>query len=457
MRWHALRGHPVALSASRTGVTGGGVPGQDTHVVTTSALRGVVNIDDNETPPNVMVLAGTWLSELTRWLAEYHPALHFPVDPTETSASLGGMVATNAGGARSFRYGSMRSWVVALTVELPSGNTLRLRRGDDRAEREATLQDGDDVRSIQLATIPKPATKNAIGYGFTEGGDLLDLFVGAEGTLGVVSEVTVRLEPHGERRLGMLQFFVDATTAFHFVNLVRNDRTLRSTAIEFLDARSHALAHESGKPACDRVLAVSPRESCSVFTEIGYDDDDDLARVVELLEAHVTEAGGDVSASIGGASEDELRDIRVFRHAVPERANAIIARRREAHPGLHKIATDMSVPDRDLPWVYDLYRSRLSEAGLDFAIFGHVGNNHFHVNILPRDEGELARAKAIYSSFAREVVEHGGSVAAEHGIGRIKKTFLAMQYSPEMLQLFRGIKRWADPEWRLNRGVLIDP
>jgi D-lactate dehydrogenase (cytochrome) len=152
-----------------------------------------------------------------------------------------------------------------------------------------------------------------------------------------------------------------------------------------------------------------------------------------------------------------LKDIRVFRHAVPERINATIARRREQHPTLHKIATDMAVEDKDLRWVYELYTSRLTAAGLDHAVFGHAGNNHFHVNILPRDDGELQRAKAIYAEFAAAIVARGGCVSAEHGIGRIKKHFLPLQYDAATLEALRTAKRWLDPEWRLNPGVLVDP
>jgi D-lactate dehydrogenase (cytochrome) len=173
--------------------------------------------------------------------------------------------------------------------------------------------------------------------------------------------------------------------------------------------------------------------------------------------AHVAAAGGDEAAGLAGVDDQVLRDIRTFRHAVPERINATIARRRDQHPALHKVATDMAVEDKDLRWVYDLYSSRLTASGLDHAIFGHVGSNHFHVNILPKDEAELQRARTIYAEFAQALVARGGCVSAEHGIGRIKKPFLAVQYDLSTLEAMRAAKRWLDPEWRLNPGVLIDP
>lgn len=458
MAWHAHAHHDVAVSGSRTGVTGGAVPEPGTHLVSLAELRGIVEVQAEGDHPYATVLAGTWLSELTAHLAAAHPELIFPVDPTETSASFGGMVATNAGGARTYRFGAMRAWVEALTVELPSGGTLRLRRGERASQgRSLWLEDGGEPRALQLPAIPKPATKNAIGYGFFADGDPLDLWIGAEGTLGVVSEVTVRLERRAESRLGYLQFFARVDAAFAFVEALRAARDLKTTAIEFLDARSHELARESGKPAVERVLQFGATAACSVFAEIGYADDDELAQIADRLSALVSAAGGDPDASLAGSGEGELKDIRAFRHAVPERINALIAQRRERHPGLHKIATDMAVPDASLGWVFARYHEVLGAAGLDFAAFGHVGNNHFHVNILPRDEGELATAKGCYAVLAEEIVARGGCVSAEHGIGRIKKGFLPIQYPPAVMEAFRAVKRWVDPEWRLNRGILIDP
>ena len=458
MRWHAVEGHRVTISGARTGVTGGAVPEASTHLVSVGRLRGVVDLNLDATPPSVRVLAGTTLRELHAELAARAPGFTLPLDPTEAGASLGGMVATNAAGSRAFRFGATRDWVVGLTVELASGCTLELRRGRDRAAGDTlTLVDGDERRTVHLPAIPKPRTKNSVGYGFTPGGDAVDLFVGSEGTLGVVSEVTLRLAPVTESRLAFLQCFATPAQAFALVEALRDDAGLHTTAIEFLDARSHELARETGKPEVSRVLAHAPAGSCSVFAEFGYDDDEGLEATIEGVLAHVAAAGGDEAAGLAGVDDQALRDIRAFRHAVPERINATIARRREQHPTLHKIATDMAVEDKDLLWVYDLYTARLTAAGLDHAIFGHAGNNHFHVNILPRDDDELQRAKAIYAEFATAIVARGGCVSAEHGIGRIKKHFLPVQYNAAMLDAMRAAKRWLDPGWRLNPGVLLDP
>jgi D-lactate dehydrogenase (cytochrome) len=458
MRWHADHGHRITVSGARTGVAGGAVPDASTHLVSVARLRGIVELNLQADPPFVRALAGTTLRELQTQLAAKAPGVTLPLDPTEAGASLGGMVATNAAGSRAYRFGATRDWVIGLAVELASGRTLELHRGADRAEGDAvTLVDGDGPRVAHLPAIPKPHTKNSIGYGFSPDGDVLDLFVGSEGTLGVVSEVTLRLARATESRLTFLQCFATPAQAFSLVEALRADTELRTTAIEFLDARSHELARETGKPEVERVLANAPAGSCSVFAEFGYDDEAGLEATVERVVEHVAAAGGDEAAGLAGIDDQVLKDIRVFRHAVPERINATIARRREQHPTLHKIATDMAVEDKDLRWVYELYTTRLGAAGLDHAVFGHAGNNHFHVNILPRDDGELQRAKAIYAEFAAAIVARGGCVSAEHGIGRIKKHFLPLQYGAATLDAMRTAKRWLDPEWRLNPGVLIDP
>jgi len=458
LTWHAAERHRVTVSGARTGVAGGAVPDPSTHLVSVARLGGIVDLDLQSTPPVVRVLAGTTLRELQTQLAARAPGWTLPLDPTEAGASLGGMVATNAAGSRAFRFGATRDWVEGLTVELASGRTLELRRGAHRAEGDAvTLVDGDERRTAHLPAIPKPHTKNSIGYGFSPGGDILDLFVGSEGTLGIVSEVILRLAPATEPRLAFLQCLAQPAQAFDLVEALRGDRALRPTAIEFLDARSHELARETGKPEVGRVLAQAPARSCSVFAEFGYDDEAGLETTIERVLQHVTAAGGDEAAGLAGIDDQVLGDIRVFRHAVPERINATIARRREEHLTLHKIATDMAVQDKDLRWVYDLYTSRLNQAGLDYAVFGHAGNNHFHVNILPRDDRELTAAKAIYAEFATAVVARGGCVSAEHGIGRIKKHFLPVQYDASTLETMRAAKRCFDPGWRLNPGVLIDP
>jgi D-lactate dehydrogenase (cytochrome) len=212
----------------------------------------------------------------------------------------------------------------------------------------------------------------------------------------------------------------------------------------------------SAAPNCRAIQALRKDHESAVFSEICFNSEEEFAEIFEILGTLAAECGGDIEDSSAGVEPKDLRDIKMFRHAIPEMINATIAKRKIQHPGLHKVATDMAVPDEFLKPVFRLYKDVLLGEGLDFAIFGHVGNNHFHVNILPADEAQLAKAKKAYLEIAKQVVQMQGAVSAEHGIGRIKKEFLEIQYSAEILKDFAKIKAAFDPKFLMNQEVLFD-
>jgi FAD/FMN-containing dehydrogenase len=135
------------------------------------------------------------------------------------------------------------------------------------------------------------------------------------------------------------------------------------------------------------------------------------------------------------------------RHAIPAGVNE-----RVAANGMPKVGTDFSVPDERLEWMMDAYE----EVDLPYVMFGHIGDNHLHLNMLPRTEEELRHAKDMYDELARIAVEYGGTVSAEHGIGKIKKHLLSEMLGPEVLSQFRLVKNHIDPNWILGRGTLFD-
>lgn len=456
---HHERGHPVTISGGRTGVVGGAVAGPGAHMVSTERLVGFEGpFDEHGEGPWVRVKAGTTLEQLNEALADHAPNLFFPVDPTETSATLGGMVATNASGMRSLRYGSVREWVRGLRVVLADGSIIALRRGEVQAEQgELALAGpgGDRQLHIQEA-IPKPSTKNALGYLAHPSVDAVDLFVGAEGTLGVVAEVELRLERRADLRLFYLQLFPDERVALDFVAWLRDSADLRPVAIETYDQRSLALLRRTvSATRCRLVSLIGQGSAAAVYAEFDLADEDELERADEAIRGFLQTHEIPTDHSAAGIDEATARQMRVFRHAVPEQINALVAVRKKTVPELHKVSTDMAVPPEHLRTIYAVYRDVLLEQGLEFFIFGHAGNAHFHVNIVPRSSEELQRAMELYEGFAREVIRLGGAVAGEHGIGRIKRRFLAMQYQADHLDAMKRIKRFFDPLGRLNAGVLL--
>jgi D-lactate dehydrogenase (cytochrome) len=147
--------------------------------------------------------------------------------------------------------------------------------------------------------------------------------------------------------------------------------------------------------------------------------------------------------------------MKAFRHALPERINSLVAYRKQNIKELTKIGTDMAVPDKYLSKIIKFYKKELEKNSLEYYIFGHIGNAHLHVNILPKNIDELKLAKEIYKRFAKKVVKYRGSVSAEHGIGRLKKEFLLIQYNKREINIMKEIKATLDPESILNYGVLF--
>jgi D-lactate dehydrogenase (cytochrome) len=456
---HSLQQQTI-FSAARTGVVGGAVAVGQSHLVSLERIRGInnVNIDPVIDRPYLSVMAGTTLIEIEEFLAAHHPEFYYPVDPTCREASIGGNISTNAAGMRSYHYGATRRWVRGLTVILSNGKKVKLRRGEISAQAGGLrLNDEGATREIVCNPIPRSSTKHSIGYHFDESIDLVDLFIAAEGTLGAVTEAELYLAPRPRNRLYFLQFFHSSDSAFKFAAAIEQ-QPLATLALEFIDGRSLAIAAtHPGRAQSKALKQIDPNTVAAVFLDIELKSQDDLEVAFNILRQAVTDVGENIDRSIAGSEDRDLVDIKTLRHAVPEMINRLVAERKSAIPRLHKYSTDMAVPKTALSELFTFYEATLGSLGLDFFIFGHFGDGHLHVNVVPKTETELDSFLATYMNLGRKVIELGGTVAGEHGIGRVKKEFLKLQFSPEHLQTMRKIRSFFDPGWLLNPGVLIDP
>ncbi len=459
------RGVPVTTQGARTGIVAGAVP-QGGHVLNLSRMNAVGQCrQDAETGEHYITVQPGALLTAVREVVE-RQGLFFPPDPTETTASLGGMIAANASGALTFAYGPTRTWVQALRVVLADGSVLALRRGQCLARgRHFTLRTeaGREITGT-LPAYPPPATKSAAGYFVAPGMDLVDLFIGMEGTLGVVTEAELRLLPRPPAVVGLTAFLPSEEAALTFVRFARGEAacdlaglSTRPVAIEFFnsDALNLLRRMKADNPAFAGIPALKEHYHTAVYLEFHGESDEALEDAV----LDVTEA----MLALGASDEDswfatnarELAPLKAFRHATPEAVNLLIDQRRRTVPTLTKLGTDMSVTDADLEWVMALYREGLRAAGLESVIFGHIGNNHVHVNILPHDMEEYDRGKALYLSWAGQIVARAGSVSAEHGIGKLKVPFLRLMVGEEGIAQMRALKQVLDPEGILNRGNLF--
>jgi D-lactate dehydrogenase (cytochrome) len=475
------RGWPVTVQGGRTGIAGGAVPegGLLINLARMNRVPGLRRTDDGrfvvKVQPGVVlqdlrrmlharefVTAG-WDTESLAALAALRiaPPQTFAPDPTETTATLGGMAACNASGACTFRYSATRRHVAGLRLMLADGDVLALQRGTAHAHgREFTLVTENQQRLVgRVPDYTLPQVKNAAGYFAAPDMDLLDLIIGSEGTLGVLTELALQLLPAPGARWGLMAFFPNQAAAVRFVNGARAAGDTRLVALEFFDARALDLLRRV-RPRMEALAALPELPAhfhTAVYAELHAADEDAAGEAAATLAELMTASGGSEDASWLAASEHDMEKFKAFRHALPEAVNSLIDERRKSEPTLTKLGTDMAVPDACLADILDRYEHDLATAGLDYVIFGHIGNNHLHVNILPRNKADYQRGRELYLAWARDVVEWGGTVAAEHGIGKLKAPMLEIMFGAAGIAAMRAVKRVFDPDGRLNPGNLFAP
>jgi D-lactate dehydrogenase (cytochrome) len=388
------------------------------------------------------------------------PAAYFyPPDPTEMSASIGGTVATNASGARTYRYGPTRDWVRAIRVMLSNGEILNIPRGKyfaSPAGEFAVFDSKGNQLSVKLPTYRMPHTKNTAGFFSAPRMDLIDLFIGSEGCFGVITEVTAALLGR-EEKISLVQFLRSDEQAIELVHTLRNDERIQLDFLEFYSGSALDLLRQRQiqDPKSVDMPPIPEHAGAALFFEFSFEamaDNLDYG----LLEEAIKSCGASISESWAAYENRELQRLKDFRHILPEMINAIIAERKKQYPGLHKLGTDLAVPDERLRDMWQIYCDGLETAGLEWVAFGHIGNNHIHVNILPRNESELKKGLALYEHFAAKAVEFGGTVSAEHGIGKMKIKFLELMYSPQHLKEMQAVKFALDPGRLLNPGNIFN-
>ncbi|MFX1262848.1 MAG: FAD-binding oxidoreductase [Promethearchaeota archaeon] len=381
----------------------------------------------------------------------------FPVDPTEMSAWLGGIVACNASGARTFKFGAVRDWVCRIQVVLMNGDVLDIERGKVFAQDgkfEIVLSDGNAV-DVQVPSYTMPKTKNAAGLFAKPDMDLIDLFIGSEGILGVITEVELGLNKLPEEIMTVMAYFKSEEDAVGFVYDIRaSDSPVPMNFLEYFGPNALKMIKEKAAASGITVPAMGDETKAIVFFEFSYTDETMEAMVMgleEILNKHNTSS----ESSWAGMDRSELAKMKTVRHFVPETVNATIAMRKAEYHEVHKIGTDMAVPDEALRDYLKFYRETLESQGMEYVIFGHIGDNHLHVNMLPRNNEEVPQGMDNYMTFAKRAVELGGTVAAEHGIGKLKRDFLVVMYGEEGIKEIQTVKRALDPKWLLNRENMI--
>lgn len=449
----ARRVLPIGAQSS---LTGGATP-RGELLLSTRGLTGVTIVS----PTIARVGAGVPLADLQRELAAHR--LYYPPVPTFDGAFVGGTIATNAAGAATFKYGSTRWWVEALTVVLADGARLSLHRGETRASPDGAFElaypSGRVVR-IPVPTYRMPdVPKLSAGYYAHPGMDLIDLFIGSEGTLGVAVDATLRVIPLPRRVLVLVTCEAEAqalavTAALRHEATVgrRGDGPLDVAAIEYIDDRS--VGHLADDAFARAGVARPPRSAGLLLVQLETGDDETAAieRLAEVLEA------SEVRTDPVIADDRRAGRLAELREAVPAAVNAMIASAK-AHvdPSIEKTAGDFIVPFDRLGESLALYRRTFDREGVDYAIWGHLSDGNLHPNVIPRSVDEVHRGRRALLEAARGVIALGGAPLAEHGVGRsaLKQQLLRELYGERGIEEMRAVKRALDPSWKLAPGVIF--
>ena len=396
-------GVPLVVRGAGTGYTGGAVPTCGGLVLSMERLNRILEIDQTNlltiVEPNVIT------ADLQRAVEKV--GLFYPPDPASLEASsIGGNVAECAGGPRAFKYGTTKRYVLALEAVLPTG---------------------------EIVTTGSKAVKNVVGY------DLTQLLVGSEGTLAIITKVTLRLIPKPPARATLLALFADVHAAVDAVTALIQRRVVPA-AIELVDAdslsavRDH-LGQEVVPPGTGAVLIV---EADGMQVAV----DDEIDRVADACRAV-----GAMRVSLA-ASEDDRDRLWNVRRLLSASLKAT---------GLLKINHDVVVPRGRVPELFGVIQQIKKDFGLRIAAFGHAGDGNIHVNLMVdrRDPGQLARAKQAERALFERVVSLEGSISGEHGIGFAKAPYIGIELSSEVIALMKRVKTAFDPNGILNPGKIF--
>jgi len=405
---------PVTVCGAHTGLTGSAVP-QGGWVISLERFK-KLEIERGF----ARVGSGVSLVELRDAAAK--TGQFYAPDPTEITAAMGGTIGSNASGSRSFMYGATRRHVQALRVATMDGKARWYRRGE-AIDFEVPKLRMPDVR------------KTTAGYRLAPGMDWVDLFCGSEGTLGVVLEGEVVLLPIPNEIFAGVIFFASDDDALDAVAAWRGVEGLRM--LEYADFNTLEMLRV-------RYTEIPKQAKAALLMEAEGDD-------VEGWEQRLASAHALVDASWFAVEAKDRERFRAFRHSMPELIIETMRKR-----GFLNMGTDYAVPVAREREMLAYYRERIAkEMPGNATIYGHIGDAHLHVNMLPATEEEAKKSAALVKEFAAKAVELGGTVSAEHGLGRRKAGLLKLQYCEEEIETMRAVKRRLDPEWLLGQGTLF--
>lgn len=427
---------PITVSGGGTGTTGSRIPFGGT-VISLEKFNRIIGISKEKmfSAVEADVSVDDFKKECEK------EGLFYACHPTEKGAFLGGTVSTNASGARSFKYGPTRKYVRRLKMVLACGDILEIRRGEKRLSKKdpkIILDSGKEI-SVPLPDYRMPSVKNSAGYYAKDGMDPIDLFIGQEGTLSIITEMEMALAKMPAKIFSCFVFFTKERDSWEFAQEARalsrdgeDDTEIDALSIEYFDENALNLLRtkNSAVPADARAAIFFEQEITSKDEDLVVDS------WVKIIEKH----NASMDNTWVAMTDEEADKFTQFRYAIPESINDIVRKN-----GFRKLSTDIAVPEDNFLKMMNFYVNTLKSAKIEYVVFGHIGECHIHVNLLPVSAQQLQKSEDICLEFVKKGVSLGGTVSAEHGIGKTRRRYLEEMYGRQGILEMARMKKTFDP------------
>ncbi|MBT3510379.1 MAG: FAD-binding oxidoreductase [Nitrospina sp.] len=426
---------PITIAGAGTGLTASRIPSGGI-IVSLERLNKILD----KGPGKVEVGPAVSLNELQKFLAPTE--WFYPPNPTETWASLGGNLATNASGSRSYKYGVTRNYVDEVELLLVDGRKTSLKRGL-RISEPLTFTDGSEINFPDIK-YQSPVCKNAAGYFVQPDMDWLDLFIGSDGTLAIFTNIILRLAPRPDDFVSGVLFFKEEHSCWELIPKIKSmvNQNIDPCSLEYFD-------HNALERLKSKYTNIPDYSRAAMFFEQDVAKKCDYDGVLENWYEFLNAEEIILEDSWFAQGPKDVQMFQNFRHDAP-----VLINEENSRAGRVKLGTDMAVPDEYFLSMMELYRETLNDNDVDYIIFGHLGDNHLHINLLPEDsQGD--KAQNIYDTLVDQILKWGGTVSAEHGVGKLKKDYFAKMVGPNGLKELSKVKRCLDPQNRLGVGNIL--
>jgi len=461
---------PITVQGGNTGICGGSVP-LNGHVLNLSYMNKFIGLRKIDKGYVIKVQTGLMLSELEKqlyiksfdtsdWDEESLNVLKtfkmdkmyfWPPNPTETSATIGGILATNAQGICGYLYGDTKQYVDEISFIDPHGHEITIPRGKYKVNNNQCILPTNEILIVNTDILKLP--KNV---------DLIDLYLGSEGMYGIIVSATLRLIERPEEVWGIGFFFEAQENIFKFAQELISENYKEASAaiaaIEYIDKNTLDNIAELKKVATklNELPDVDKKYIGMIYIELHGKNESEIESIAGKLMNLASKHGSDEESTWALSGEVEIEKIRAFRHAAPESINIVLEKAQQLDSRIMKLSTDIIIENKCFGEMVTMYQNDAMDKNINIAIFGHVDGNHVHVNILPKNYEEYVIGKKLIEKWTINMSNKGANIFSEHGIGKIKKDLFQKVTDVEVLKNIRSIKRTLDTSNILNPGNMLD-